>query len=81
MKVQQEQPELVMMEQVPLAWKPFGLAEAHLKVIGMYCLPCKSVVEKQLKVESGIQRIDIDYVTANVAVKLDGSLVITKERN
>jgi hypothetical protein len=37
----------------------------------MYYLPCKSVVEKQLKVESGIQRIDVDYVTANVAVELD----------
>ena len=36
----------------------------------MYCLPCKSVVEKQLKVESGIQRIDVDYVTDNVAVEL-----------
>jgi Cu+-exporting ATPase len=40
--------------------EPFGLAEAHFKVIGMYCLTCKSVVEKQLKVKSGIQRIDVD---------------------
>jgi hypothetical protein len=60
LKVQQEQPELVIMGTSTVSMEPFGLAEAHFKVIGMYCLTCKSVVEKQLKVESGIQRIDVD---------------------
>ncbi len=44
----------------------------------MYCISCKSVVEKQLKNESGIRRIDVDYMIDSVVVEFDPSL-ITKE--
>jgi hypothetical protein len=39
------------------------MEKAYFKVVGMYCISCKSVVEKQLKNESGIKRIDVDYMT------------------
>ena len=51
---------------------------AYFKVVGMYCISCKSVVEKQLKTESGIRRIDVDYMTDSVVVEFDPS-IITKE--
>ena len=44
----------------------------------MYCISCKSVVEKQLENRSGIRRIDVDYMTDSVVVEFDPSL-ITKE--
>jgi copper chaperone len=54
------------------------MENAFFKVVGMYCLSCKSIVEKQLKNESGIKRIDVDYMTDSVIVEFDLS-VITKE--
>jgi copper chaperone CopZ len=54
------------------------MEKAFFKVVGMYCLSCKSIVEKQLKNESGIKRIDVDYMTDSVIVEFDLS-VITKE--
>ena len=44
----------------------------------MYCASCKSIVEKQLKEENAIKRIDIDYMTDTVFVEFETSL-ITKE--
>jgi copper chaperone len=44
----------------------------------MYCISCKSIVEKQLKNENGIKAIDVDYMTDSVVVEFDPS-VITKE--
>jgi copper chaperone CopZ len=44
----------------------------------MYCISCKSIVERQLTNESGIKRIDVDYMTDSVMVEFDPS-VITKE--
>ena len=44
----------------------------------MYCASCKSIVEKQLKEEIAIKRIDIDYMTGTVFVEFETSL-ITKE--
>jgi copper chaperone len=38
----------------------------------------KPIVEKQLKDEEAVKRIDIDYMTDNVIVEFDPSL-ITKE--
>jgi copper chaperone len=48
------------------------------KVIGMYCTTCKPIVEKQLKGEQAIKKIDIDYMTDSVVVGYDSNL-ITKE--
>jgi copper chaperone len=48
------------------------------KVVGMYCTTCKPIVEKQLKDEEAIKKIDIDYMTDSVIVEFDPSL-ITKE--
>ena len=54
------------------------LEKAYFKVVGMYCISCKSIVERQLKNESGVKRIDIDYMTDSVIVEFDPSM-ITKE--
>jgi Cu+-exporting ATPase len=54
------------------------MEKAYFSVVGMYCISCKSVVEKQLKNESGINRIDVDYMTDSVIVEFDTS-IITKE--
>jgi len=54
------------------------MEKAYFKVVGMYCISCKSVVEKQLKNESGIRRIDVYYMTDSVVVEFDPS-IITKE--
>ena len=49
------------------------------KIVGMYCINCKPIVEKQLKDEEAVKRIDIDYMTDSVIVEFD-PLLITKER-
>jgi copper chaperone len=52
--------------------------KALFRVIGMYCTTCKPIVEKQLKGEQAIKKIDIDYMTDSVVVEYDSDL-ITKE--
>lgn len=52
--------------------------KALFKVVGMYCTTCKPIVEKQLKDEQGVQKIDIDYMTDSVVVEFDPA-VISKE--
>jgi copper chaperone len=54
------------------------MEKAYFKVVGMYCISCKSIVERQLTNESGIKRLDVDYMTNSVMVEFDPS-VITKE--
>ena len=54
------------------------MEKAYFKVVDMYCISCKSIVEKQLKNENGIKTIDVDYMTDSVLVEFDPS-VITKE--
>jgi Cu+-exporting ATPase len=51
---------------------------ASFKVVGMYCTTCKPIVEKLLKDEEAVKRIDIDYMTDRVIVEFDPSL-LTKE--
>ena len=53
--------------------------EALFKVVGMYCFTCKPVVEKQLKNEAAVKKIDIDYMTDSVVVEFDPSLVTGEE--
>jgi len=53
--------------------------KAFFKVVGMYCTSCKPIVEKQLKDEEGVTKIDIDVMTDSVVVEFE-PLLITKER-
>lgn len=53
--------------------------KALFRIVGMYCVSCKPVVEKQLKDEKGIKKIDIDYMTDSVIVEFD-PVLITKEQ-
>ena len=52
--------------------------KAIFKVVGMYCVTCKPILEKQLKNEVAVKKIDIDYMTDSIVVEFD-SLLITKE--
>ena len=56
-----------------------NVEKALFRIVGMYCVSCKPVVEKQLKGEKGIKKIDIDYMTDSVIVKFD-PVLITKEQ-
>ncbi len=49
--------------------------KAFFKVVGMYCVSCKPIVEKQLKNEQAVKKIDIDYMTDSVIVEFDASLI------
>jgi copper chaperone len=44
----------------------------------LYCITCKSIIEKQLKYEKAIKKIDINYLTDSVVIEFDPAL-ITKE--
>ena len=52
--------------------------KAFFKVVGMYCITCKPIVEKQLKDEKAIKNIDVNYMTDSIVVEFDSNL-ITKE--
>jgi copper chaperone len=47
-----------------------GTEKTLFKVIGMYCITCKPIVEKQLKDENGVKSINIDYMTDSVIIEL-----------
>ncbi|MGC1131730.1 MAG: heavy metal-associated domain-containing protein [Nitrososphaeraceae archaeon] len=55
------------------------MEKAIFKVIGMYCSSCKPIVEKQLKNEQAVKKIEIDYMTDSVIVKFDPSLISKQE--
>ncbi len=57
-----------------------SLQKALFRVVGMYFSTCKHIVQKQLKGEQGIKKIDIDFMTDSVVVEYDSEL-ITKEEN
>lgn len=52
---------------------------ALFRIVGMYCASCKPIVEKQLKNEKGIKKIDINYVTDSVAVDFDPSILVEQQ--
>ena len=52
--------------------------KALFKVVGMYCTTCKPIVERQLKDEKAVKKIDIDCMTDSVIVEFDPS-IITKD--
>ena len=45
----------------------------------MYCTSCKPIVEKQLKNNNGIKKIDINYMTDSVVIEFDPTLTNIKE--
>ena len=49
------------------------------RIVGMYCITCKSIVEKQLKGDKAVQKIDIDYMTDSVIVEFNPLLVTREE--
>jgi copper chaperone len=49
------------------------------RIIGMYCITCKPIVERQLKDEKAMQRIDIDYMTKCIIVEFNSSLINREE--
>jgi Cu+-exporting ATPase len=51
------------------------MEKVYFKVVGMYCISCKSIVDRQLTNESGIKRIDVDYMTDSVIVEFDPSVL------
>lgn len=55
------------------------MEKAYFKVVGMYCISCKSIVERQLTNESGIKRINVDYMTDSVMVEFDPSVITIEE--
>ena len=40
---------------------------------------CKPIVEKQLRNEQAVKKIDIDYMTDSVIVEFDSSLITKQE--
>ena len=52
---------------------------ALFKVVGMYCTSCKSIVERQLKDEKGVIKVDINYMTDSVIVNFNASLITNEQ--
>jgi copper chaperone len=53
--------------------------KAFFKVVGMYCTSCKPIIEKQLRNEQTVKKIDIDYTIDSVIVEFDPSLISKQE--
>ena len=55
-----------------------SIERALFRVVGMYCNTCKPIIEKQLKDEKAVKKIDIDMIDS-IIVEYD-PLVLTKEQ-
>jgi copper chaperone CopZ len=55
------------------------IRRALFKVVGMYCTTCRPIVEKQLRGEQAIKKIDIDFMTDSVIVQYDDNLITKNE--
>ena len=55
------------------------IQKAFFKVVGMYCISCKPIVEKQLKDKKGVKSINVDYLTDKIIVEFDPSVLTTKD--
>ena len=53
--------------------------KALFRIVEMYCISCKPIVEKQLKYEQAVKKIDIDCMTDSVIVEYDPSLITKQE--
>ncbi|MDQ3903171.1 MAG: heavy-metal-associated domain-containing protein [Thermoproteota archaeon] len=56
-----------------------AIQKAFFKVVGMYCTTCKPIVEKQLKGEQAVKKIDVDFMTDSVIVEYDTELISKEE--
>ena len=56
-----------------------AIQKARFRVVGMYCTTCKPIVEKQLKDEPAVKRIEIDYMTDSVLVEYEPELITKDE--
>jgi copper chaperone len=56
-----------------------SLRKAVFRVVGIYCSACKPIVEKQIKGEQGIRKIDIDFMTDSVVVEHDSERINKEE--
>jgi copper chaperone CopZ len=56
-----------------------AIQRALFKIVGMYCTTCKPIVEKQLRGEQAIKKIDIDFMTDSVIVQYDADLITKDE--
>jgi Cu+-exporting ATPase len=52
-----------------------SLDKAYFKIIGMDCSSCKRIIEKQLKDNSAIKKIDINIILDSVIVNFDANLI------
>jgi Cu+-exporting ATPase len=55
--------------------------KAFFKVVGMYCITCKPIVEKQLRTEKAVKKIDINCMTDSVVVEFESSLTTKDIKN
>jgi copper chaperone CopZ len=55
------------------------IEKAHFKVVGMYCITCNPIVEKQLKDEKAIKKIDVNYMTDSIVVEYDSTMITSEE--
>ncbi|HJU34999.1 MAG TPA: heavy metal-associated domain-containing protein [Nitrososphaera sp.] len=53
--------------------------KAKFKVVGIYCTTCKPIVEKQLKGEQAVKKIDIDFMTDSVIVEYNPQMISKEE--
>ena len=53
--------------------------KALFRVVVMYCTSCKPIVEKQLRSEPAVKKIDIDYMTDSVIVEFDPTFITKQE--
>lgn len=56
-----------------------ALEKAYFKIVGMYCTTCKPIIDMQLKGESAIKKISVDYMTESVIVEFDSTLINKEE--
>lgn len=53
--------------------------KAYFKVVGMYCITCKPIVERQLKDEKAIKSIGVNYINDSVIFEFDSNLITNEE--
>ena len=53
--------------------------KASFKIVGMYCISCKPIIEKQLRGEKAVKDIRLDYMTDSVLVEFDPTFTSIEE--
>ena len=55
------------------------IEKAYFKIIGLSCINCKNIIEKQLKGKEGIIEFNLNYMTDTIIVKFNPQLT-SKEK-